>query len=180
MNPETALVERARGGDEEAFMELVTIYKPKITKMASRFGRDVAEVSDLTQEIFLEVWKSIPKFRAEAPFEHWLSRVALNRCRKFLRSEYSRRKHEVLQGEPVERRASGDERNEKDTKELLDRAMRQLKPDDALVLTLKELDGYSLEEVAKLTGWTVANVKVRSHRARKRLKEILEQTGEWP
>lgn len=182
MNEDTALIQRAQGGDEAAFMELVTRYKPRITKMAARFGRDTAEVGDLTQEIFLEVWKSIPGYQAKAPFEHWLSRVALNRCRKFLRKEYKRRNSEFTIDKPLETvgETAPDQQREKEAKEILDDAMRQLKPDDALVLTLRELDGYSLQEVADLTGWKVAAVKVRAHRARKRLKEILEQTGEWP
>lgn len=182
MNRETDLIERAQGGDEEAFMELVTIYKPRITQMAARFGKDVAEVGDLTQEIFLEVWKSIPKYQAKAPFEHWISKVALNRCRKFLRKEYRRRNSEVLQEAPAETLSDSgsDERRQKDAKEVLENAMRQLKPDDAWVLTLRELEGYSLQETADLTGWSVATVKVRAHRAKQRLREILEQTGEWP
>lgn len=182
MNQEAALVERAQGGDEQAFMELVTIYKPGITKMAARFGRDVAEVGDLTQDIFLEVWRSLPKYQAKAPFEHWINRVALNRCRKFLRREYQRRKQEVLQDTVTETNPDNvpDERRQKDAREVLDLAMRQLRPDDALILSLRELEGYSFQEVSELTGWSVATAKVRAHRARKRLREILEQTGEWP
>lgn len=178
---EAKLVEQAQSGDQSAFMELVTHYKPKITKIACRFGRDVAEVSDLTQEIFLEIWKALPGYKTKAPFEHWLSKVALNRCRKYLRQNYQQRQNELLQDAPAPNEAnSTNERSHRDAKEILEFAMAQLKPDDSLILTLRELQGYNMEEVAELTGWSVANIKVKTHRARKRLKEILEQSGEWP
>lgn len=182
MDAESHLVDRARNGDEDAFMELVTIYKPRITKMASRFGNDAAEVGDLTQEIFLEVWRSISGYRGKAPFEHWISKVALNRCRKFLRREYKRRKQEVVSEHAADSvsETATDARRNNDAKEVLANAMTQLKPDDALVLNLRELEGYSLQEVADLTGWSIASVKVKTHRARQRLREILEKTGEWP
>ena len=146
--------------------------------MLARFGNDVAEVSDLTQEIFLEVWRSLPGYRSKAPFEHWLSKVALNRCRKYLRREYRRRKQETVSERPPDTVVEPSQHS--DAKEVLTLAMRELKPDDALVLTLKELEGHSLQEIADLTGWSVGSVKVRTHRARQRLREILEKTGEWP
>ncbi|MEO0414140.1 MAG: sigma-70 family RNA polymerase sigma factor [Verrucomicrobiota bacterium] len=177
---ECELVIRAQTGDEDAFMELVTFYKPRITRMASRFGKSLSEVGDLTQEIFLEVWKSLPKYKAAAPFEHWLSKLAINRCRSYLRKEYRRAGREILQEEPALNEAAPESAAATEAREILNTAMKQLKPDDALVLGLKELDGWSLQEIANKTGWSLANVKVRSHRARQRLREVLEQSGEWP
>ena len=77
---ETALVAAARGGDRGAFGELVRRHQQRVFRIAGRFFRDPAEVEDVAQDTFLTAWTKLSTYRAEAPFEHWLTRVCLNTC----------------------------------------------------------------------------------------------------
>ena len=189
LNSEDALVEKAQAGDESAFMMLVENYKERILGTASRFGRDAEEVRDLGQEIFVEVWKGLPRYNRRAPFEHWLSRVATNRCMRFLRRNHHRRAIEIVgtqnpsgdggdRAEQLADEAGTRQRDAAEAREVLALALQRLAPRDALVITLREIEGRSVADVARDTGWSEGAVKVRAHRARKRLREVLEEMGE--
>lgn len=186
---ENALVAKAQAGDEAAFMELVEIYKPRIMGRAARFGRDSEEARDLAQEIFVEIWRGLPGYKQDAPFEHWVSRVATNRCMRFLRKNHRRRASETVGldgGGPrsVEGfdtaidESSVKERDAAEAREVLGLALRRLSANDALLITLKEFEGRSIAEIARDTGWSETNVKVRAHRARQKLRDVLERLGE--
>jgi len=146
--------------------------------MASRFAGDPQQIDDIAQEIFIRVWRNLGKFRADAPFEHWLARIATHACYDFLRKK--RRggtlvpmdEHHAEIPDPPKSTASADAR------ERLDRAMRKLSPEERLVITLAELEEKSLREIADMTGWSEGNVKVRAFRARQSLKKILEINDE--
>lgn len=186
---EDAIVEKAQKGDESAFMTIVDHYRQRILGTASRFGRDAEEVRDLAQEIFIEVWRGLPGYDRRAPFEHWLSRVATNRCLRFLRRNHQRRAVEIVGtgypgGEGRDRaEALADEadprwRDAAEAREVVALAIQRLTPKDALVITLREIEGRSVADVALATGWSEGTVKVCAHRARKRLRTILEEMGE--
>src|SRR5512143_2558560 len=81
-----ALVEAVKHGDEEAFEELVRRYRRKVFLTASRFVLDRYELDDVCQDIFLKVYKNIDKYRGDAPFEHWLMRIAVPSCYDLLRN----------------------------------------------------------------------------------------------
>lgn len=186
---EDVLVSKAQKGDESAFIILIRAYKPRIFGMASKFGRDPEEVRDLAQEISVELWKGIRAFKRNVPFEHWLSRVATNRCMRFLRRNYRRRSMEVvgtgtcndnvrdlaaeLPDETTHRH-----REAAEARELLALALARLSAKDALVIILKEVEGRSVADIARDTGWGEGTVKVRALRARGRLRKILEDLGE--
>jgi RNA polymerase sigma-70 factor (ECF subfamily) len=186
---EDELIQQAQYGDEAAFVELAAKYKPRIVGIASRFGRDGEEVRDLAQEIFVEVWKGMPGYNRSAPFEHWLSRVATNRCFRFLRRHHRRRALEVV-GLPG---ATGDgqdrvadladdaalrRRDAAEAREVLAVALGRLSPKDSMVIVLREVEGRSVADIARDTGWSEGSVKVRAHRARLKLRTILEDMGE--
>jgi RNA polymerase sigma-70 factor (ECF subfamily) len=180
-----ALVEMARDGHPHAFAELVARHKSRILAMASRFARNSHETDDLAQEIFIQAWRGLAKFRGDAPFSHWLNRLAVRGCYQFLRRHRQRREREVsldalasssagglpeMASDPVDAARA---ESAADAARLLHSALRQLKPKDRLVITLLELEEKSVRETATLTGWSESNVKVRAHRARVRLKQIL-------
>lgn len=184
---EETLVAKAQNGDQSAFMILIEKYKPRILGTASRFGRDPEEVRDLAQEISVELWRGIRGFNRSAPFEHWLSRVATNLCLRFLRRNYRRRSMEVVgtatndaddRAAELPDEAAPRLREAAEARELLALAMARLSAKDALVITLKEVEGRSLAEIARDLGWREGTVKVRAHRARARLRKILEDMGE--
>jgi RNA polymerase sigma-70 factor (ECF subfamily) len=172
-----ALIQSTLAGDEESFAELVRRYKGKVFGIASRFATDSHLLDDIAQEIFVRAWRNLGKFRADAPFEHWVSRIAIHACYDFLRKK-QRSGHVVPLDEGAADVPSETNRSAADARDTLDFAMRKLSPEDRLVITLTGLDGKSVSEVAALTGWSEANVKVRNFRARQALKKILETAHE--
>ena len=169
------LVELVREGDEEAFTALVQRYKRKVLLTASRFVLDSYELDDVAQEIFIKVYKNIDSYRGDAPFGHWLMKIAVRTCYDLLRSR--RREKGNIPLDEVDFALSGpsvvDSLSALQAKDLLDKALAKLKPEDRLILTLLELEGLNSKEAAGLTGWSESNVKVRSFRARQALKKLL-------
>ncbi len=175
------LIIQAQEGREEPFVELINQHLSRISQISARFTKNEQETKDLVQEISLEVWKSLKNFKGEAPFEHWISRIAINRCHRFLKTQYrEKKKNDVLKGAYNITPSCKESVKRKEAREVLFFGMRQLKPDDALVLALKELEGYSIGEISQRTRWSASKIKVKLHRARKKLRTILEQTQEWP
>jgi RNA polymerase sigma-70 factor (ECF subfamily) len=155
-------------------------HKKRVFGTASRFARDTHQLDDLAQEIFLRAFRHLAKFRGDAPFEHWLARLAVSACYDFLRRERRFREQASLDALAIEFHdpAPDAERSAIAAREVLAHAMRQLSADEQLILTLCELEERSIRETAQLTGWSEANVKVRAFRARERLRKILENTDD--
>ena len=172
------LIQSALNGGEASFAELVARHKARIFGMAARFAGDAHQIDDIAQEVFIRAWRNLAKFRADAPFEHWLARIATHACYDFLR-----RKQRTGNTVPLDQQRDSeipdvDESAASDARELLAHAMQKLPPEERLVITLTELEEKSMREAAELTGWSESNVKVRAFRARQTLKKILEATHE--
>ena len=177
----------ARAGDQAAFGGLVTQYKSRVFATAAKYARNHHELEDLAQDIFIKVWKGLPGYRGDAPFEHWLMRVAVRTCFDFLRKNRSRREKEVsrdalLEGgyESLENPAQQETNEETQALLQVRRAMAMLSPKDRHVLTLLELEERPVREVAELTGWSESNVKVRAFRARQSLKKLIQRLRQSP
>lgn len=173
------VVKCAVAGDAQAFAELVARHKHRVFRLAARFTRSDHELDDLCQDIFLKVYETLKQFRGEAPFEHWLSRVAVRTCYDALRKQRHEKRHLPLNGlasEPRDRRID-DRLAAAEARSIVMWAVARLKAEERLVITLLELEEKSLKEVAGLTGWSEINVKVRAWRARQVLKRILEDAG---
>jgi len=179
------LVQAACAGNADAFSEIVARYRGRVFSMAARYARNHHELEDLAQDVFIRVWRGLASWSGRAPFEHWLTRVAVRACFDFLRKHRRRRETEVSHDElpeylHLEVGASPAEQSENHALLLVRRAMTRLHPKEQLVLTLLELEDKTVREVAGLTGWSEGNVKVRAHRARASLKaaiEIIRQEG---
>jgi RNA polymerase sigma-70 factor (ECF subfamily) len=177
---DASLVADSLRGSDAAFADLVRKYKNRVFATASRYARDEHQLQDLAQEIFLRLHKNLGKFRGDAPFSHWLSRVAASTCLDFLRKE--RRNRETA---PLDTLAfelpdthSGDSFQHAQACEILGRAMALLSAEDHWILTLCELEERTVREAAQITGWSEANVKVRAFRARQNLRKILVSQNE--
>ena len=169
------LIQSTLAGDDEAFAELVRRHKRKVFGIAARFARHDQELDDVCQEIFIRTYQNLAKFRAEAPFEHWLARIAVHCCYDLLRQ--TRREKDAVPLDGVEIGAEDNVAPAR-AREVLDMALSHLNAEERLVITLLELEERSIREIAGLTGWSEGNVKVRAHRARQKLKEILEASHE--
>jgi RNA polymerase sigma-70 factor (ECF subfamily) len=179
MDDETHLVKSAVAGDDRAFTELVTRHKRRVFRLAARFTRSEHELDDLCQEIFLKVYENLKQFRGDAPFEHWVSRIAVRTCYDALRKQRHDKQLlplDDLAFEPKDLRIDA-QLSAAEARSVVLWAVARLKPEERLVITLMELEEKSVKEIAGLTGWTEVNVKVRAWRARQALKRILEETG---
>jgi RNA polymerase sigma-70 factor, ECF subfamily len=169
------LVSATLTGDDEAFGELVRRYKRRVFSIVARYVRNSNELDDVCQEIFFKVYQNLGKYRGDAPFEHWMSKIAVNACYDTLRKQ--RRKENEVPLDDVEfalSDPSSEEIPSNEAWEILRHALAKLSPKDRLVITLLNLEEKSVREVSALTGWSESNVKVRAFRARNELKKILE------
>jgi RNA polymerase sigma-70 factor (ECF subfamily) len=175
-----SLVIAARAGDDGAFTRLVTRHKGRIFGLAARFTRTSHELDDICQDVFIKAYQNLSSFRNDAPFEHWLIRIAVRVCHDALRSRKQEKYDTHLDDYALEVRDVAEEaRNEaRQARELLALAMARLRPDERMVITLLELEQFTVRETAAATGWSETNVKVRGHRARQALKRVLEEYDE--
>ena len=169
------LIHSTLAGDDEAFATLVARYRSRVFGIAGRFARGDHELNDVCQEIFIKAYRNLGKYRAEAPFEHWLSRIAVRACYDLLRKTRHDRQNITLDGIEV---PVTDNVDPERARELLDFGLRQLSAEERLVITLLEIEEKTVREIAGLTGWSESNVKVRAFRAREKLKNVLEASHE--
>jgi RNA polymerase sigma-70 factor (ECF subfamily) len=171
------LISATLGGDDGAFARLVTRYKGRVFRLAFRFARDNGELEDICQDIFFKAYDNLRTFRHDAPFEHWLTRIAIRTCYDALRARRHDKHTQALDDINYELpdAAEAARAEARQARELLKWAMDFLAPDERLVITLMELEEMSVRETAAMTGWSESNVKVRAHRARQALRKILEK-----
>ena len=171
------LIEEILAGNDSAFVWLVRRYKQKIFGLAARFARDADELDDICQNVFIKVFENLGTFRHEAPFEHWLARITVRACHDALRRRKREKFHLSLDAvhHQIADGASSSRQAAEEARDLLEKGLSRLRTEERLVITLLELEEKSVREVAALTGWSEANVKVRAFRARQKLKSLLEK-----
>lgn len=166
---EARLVRVAQAGDQDAFTALVRRYQGRVFRLAGRFFRRREEVEEVAQETFLRAWTKLGTYRAEAPFEHWLTRLCL-RC------AYDRLRQGRNEAGPLDEAAElAAPAGSLEVQIEVERLLARLPAVDRFVLVLLEGEGWSVTEIAEHLGWSKVNVKVRAHRARRRLRRILEE-----
>lgn len=175
------LIDGVLKGDTGSFEPLVQKYSPRLFAMARRYARREDEIEDVVQEIWMKAYQRLSTFRREAPFEHWLMRLAVRTCYDFLRGHRRNRESSFTEltdaeNEWLDRFLAAPEEAKEDAvaaRELVQRILEELSPDARLVITLLEIEDRSIKEIAELTGWSQTLVKVRAFRARAKMKQIL-------
>jgi RNA polymerase sigma-70 factor (ECF subfamily) len=178
---EAELIGAVLQGDAASFEPLIEKYSPRVFATARRYARRESEVEDIVQEIWLKAYQRLAGFRRDAPFEHWLMRLAVRTCYDFLRSHQRNREDSFseLTGpeeEWLDRFMSRPEDADEQAaaaRQLVERVLEQLSPTARLVITLLEIEDRSVKEIARLTGWSVPLVKVRAFRARAEMRKVL-------
>jgi RNA polymerase sigma-70 factor (ECF subfamily) len=178
---EAELISAARNGDAASFEPLIKKYQGRVFATARRYARRESEVEDIVQEVFIKAFQKLDGFRGEAPFEHWLMRLAVRTCYDFLRGHQRNRETAFTElSEPesdwLDRFvAEPDSANEdaEAARLLIENVLSHLPPPARLVITLLEIEEKSVKEIAQLTGWSVPLVKVRAFRARAEMRKIL-------
>jgi len=177
------LIAAVLNGDAASFEPLIKKYQPRVFATARRYARRESEVEDIVQEVFLKAFQKLGSFRGDAPFEHWLMRLALRTCYDFLRAhqrnremsftDISREETDWLERFVVSPSDASEQAAA--ARELVQRVLAQLAPAARLVITLLEIEDRSVKEVALLTGWSVPVVKIRAFRARAQMRKFLEK-----
>lgn len=181
---ESALVERARLGDQQAFGELVQQYERKIYRLAMNITRNEEDAEDVLQEAFLKAYGHLDRFKGDSKFYTWLVRIAVNEALMKLRQRKGDRT--VPLDEPVD---TGEETmareiavwednpeqqySKEEIQKILSDAVDSLKPDFRTVFTLRDIEELTTEETAEILGISVPAVKSRLLRARLALREKL-------
>ncbi len=177
---EHSLVQRAKLGDEQAFARLFHSYKKRVYSVCLSMTKDIAEAEDLTQEAFLQVFRSVSSFRGDSAFSTWLYRVAVNTVLMKLRR---RKAPPVLSlDEPVSpespslRRDVG--RADPQLSGAIDRialrrAMRELPEGCRKIFALHEVEGYQHHEIAQMLDCSVGNSKSQLHKAKMKMRDLL-------
>jgi RNA polymerase sigma-70 factor (ECF subfamily) len=148
---------------------------------ARRYARRESEVEDIVQEVWMKAFQKLGSFRGDAPFEHWLMRLAVHTCYDFLRGHQRNRESSFSdltepENDWLERFITSPEsasENADAAKQLIHKILEQLSPPARLVITLLEIEDRSVKEISKLTGWSVPLVKVRAFRARAEMRKLL-------
>jgi RNA polymerase sigma-70 factor (ECF subfamily) len=182
---EAELISAARDGDAASFEPLIKKYQPRVFATARRYARRESEVEDIVQEVFIKAYQKLDGFRGEAPFEHWLMRLAVRTCYDFLRSHQRNRETAFTELSEAETdwldrfvvEPDGAREDAEAARQLVGRVLARLSPPARLVITLLEIEERSVKEIAELTGWSVALVKVRAFRARAEMRKILSQVS---
>jgi len=178
---EAELIAAVLKGDAASFEPLVQKYSPRVFATVRRYARRESEVEDIAQDIWLKAFERLNSFRSEAPFEHWLMRLAVRTCYDALRAHQRNRETTFAElTEPEEdwldrfvTQPDAAKEDAEAARQLIARVLDQLSPPARLVITLQEIEQRSVKEVAALTGWSVPLVKVRAFRARAEMRKVL-------
>ena len=174
---EAAVVEHARAGDVRAFETLYAAYAGRVYALALRLTADAAAARELTQDTFVHAWEHLPKFRGEAAFTTWLHRITVNAHLMRGRSDRRRTARVALAGDEdelvqVSAQLAAPAADVAGTIDL-ERAVAMLPPGVRRAFVLHDLEGYSHEEIARMTGLAAGTLRAQLHRARQLLMEIL-------
>ena len=170
-------------GDIASFEPLVAKYSPRLFATARRYARREDEVEDVVQEIWSKAFLKLSTFRGDAPFEHWLMRMAVRTCYDFLRHHQRNRENTFTEltteeDDWLERIMSAPEQvsdRADAAKQLVQRLLAMLSPPARLVIQLLEIEDWTVKEISNLTGWSVPLVKVRAFRARAEMRKCLQR-----
>ena len=183
--PEAQLVQRCASGDEAAFVELVGEHERMVVQLAFNLLGDRDEALDLSQEVFLKVFRTIHRFRCQSTLRTWIYRIAVNQAST--RHRFWRRRHRADQvsldayvaahGEFLSSVNAGPDRvlAQKELAERLQSALDHLPFDQRTAVVLREIDGLSYDEIAYTLGLAVGTVKSRLTRARQALRRELQE-----
>jgi len=172
------------GGDVDCFEELITRYQPRVFGMARKYFRNESDAEDVVQTIFTKTFQKLSSYKGTAPFEHWFMRLSVNACYDALRRKRNRPDHTIsdmlFDDESWQDRLdkiteASDREEQEQARELVHTVLDQVSARARIVLTLQELEGRTIKEIAEITGWSESLVKVQAFRARKEMRAAVER-----
>ncbi|MFB3883690.1 MAG: RNA polymerase sigma factor [Thermodesulfobacteriota bacterium] len=184
------VIENCKAGNKEAFEKMVLCYQKKVFNIAYRMLGNLDEARELAQEVFLSVFDSIKDLKEEMRFDGWLTQITLNHCRN--RWKYLKRRYyfssdslddpvETDDGDAMPRQLADPSDNpetfyeKKMIQQLIQKGLLKLNEEQRELVVLRDLQGYSYEEIGRLFRLPEGTVKSKLHRARMDLKEVLKR-----
>ena len=181
----------AKAGNLLAFEKLISHYEHKIYQICFHLLGDHHEAYDVSQEVWIKIWRQLDQFKGEAKIGTWIYRIATNTCLDWLRKQKKRQKVNVYKGVNSDTEEKKVEKEhctywedisaqllEKEKQQVLWQGIYELKKNHREIIVLKDIENYSYEEIAAILDLSVGTVKSRLSRARIQLKKILEQDKE--
>lgn len=179
------LVRRAQRGDVAAYEELVRKHQRRVLAIVGGILRRSEDIEDVAQQVFIKVFVSLKRFDLRSAFPTWLYKVTVNECWDYLRKKKARRltyeadlSEEQAQQVEADRHSvteheyRADAERVTELRDLLERLLRHLPDEERLMLVMKEVEGFSVEEIGEMLDLNVNTVKVRLFRARGRLMAL--------
>jgi RNA polymerase sigma factor (sigma-70 family) len=165
-------------GDTKAFAVLVDRYKDLVFTLALRMLKNREEAEEVSQDVFIKVYKSLSKFKGDSKFSTWIYRITYNSCLDALK-KYKQEYQLVTIDEYTEREIitldnAFDSLAEKEQQQTIEDCLQSLPKEDSFLLTLYYFEEQSIEDISKIVGLTANNVKVKLFRSRKKLTAILK------
>lgn len=183
-NNEKLLLERSKAGDVEAFEKLIEIYQKKIFNLAYRIVGNFDDAGDLTQEALIRIFKSIANFKEQSSFSTWVYRITTNVCLDEIRKKKNRRmlsldeeihvedgemKRQIMSDDPLPDEVA--EREE--LRSIVSSAIDSLPEEQRIMITLRDIQGLSYDEIAEVLNCPAGTVKSRINRSRQALRNVL-------
>src|SRR5277367_5350838 len=179
---EAELVRLAQSGEEAAFEELIRRHQQRVFGLVNGILRRREDVEDVAQQVFLKVFISLKRFDLRSAFSTWLYKITVNECWDYLRkkkvrplmyeADMSEEQVSQLDGIVSADRPQASASQQAEVKEMLEWMLEKLPEQDQQLLVLKEMEGFSVQELAEILDLNVNTVKVRLFRARTRLMDV--------
>ena len=187
---EDGLIARAANGDRDAFGELVSIYEKLVYNTVKCHVRDNEDALDISQEVFIKIWRYIGKYRGDCRFSTWIYRICTNACLDFKRKS----RPEAAWGAPIFTDKDGDEVEfehadesvaaspertveQREDVRMVREAISRLSDEQREIVMLRDIEGYTYEEIAEMLKTEIGTVKSRLNRARNNLRAIISEIG---
>lgn len=173
---ETYYIDRVLGGDKEAFAWLVDQYRDMIYTVCLRMLGSEADAEEAAQDVFVKAYRSLQSFQGKSKFSTWLYRIAYNQCISVIRKKVKMIDlvGEVPESEVSEGEISGlDALSAQERSKYLQQALDALGETDSVVVTLFYYEELSLEEIAEITGLSNNNIRIKLHRSRKKMYQVI-------
>jgi len=178
-------IEELRSGHQAAYSKLIDLYKDKIFHSCLSFVPNKEDAEDIAQEVFVEIFKSIKKFKGNSTLSTWIYRITTNKCLEFIRKKNTKKRFAFLKVIPrddifltnsnyfTEVNHPGIILENKEKTKVLFFAVNQLSESQRLVFTLHKLDGKNYQEINEITGKSISSIESLMFRAKKKLQELL-------
>ncbi|WP_244971252.1 RNA polymerase sigma factor [Vallitalea guaymasensis] len=187
---EKTIIKKAKKGDKDAFEKLIIKYEKRVYNIAYQMFGNEHDANDMAQEVFIKIYKSLDKFNFKSSFSTWIHRITVNTCIDEYRKKKKNNKVEsmdesmeqqdgVIHKQFVDKGLTPEEKVIKNENILFIReSINELKEEHKMIIILRDIKGYSYDDIADILGISIGTVKSRISRARLSLKKIIIEKKE--